>query len=271
VIKMGKTALIVDRDFFFVEFMAEILTEKGYEVVKAYNGKEGMQALDDHSFAFMFADMVMPKVDGWQLILYARLKFPERPFPIIAISGTVLEQLDNLEDIDADYYIAKGPLDKMKLLLHEFIDSKEIQPFPGKEDQRVFDMGNLYPRRESMALIESLHFQRAITDNIGIGILIVDTDGKILSTNPRALNILDKTEVDVLNRSVPRLFPVEEKAKIIHGLKRIAKNPGLGRNTFSISLNSHRVHLVVSLLSFEKRQEGWIIAMEEMNGLETEI
>jgi PAS domain S-box-containing protein len=268
---MEKRALVVDRDFFFVEFMAELLVGRGYEVIKAYNGKEGMQALDTHQFAFMFVDMVMPKVDGWQLILYARQKFPKHPFPIIAISGTILEQLDELENIGADYYIAKGPLDKMKILLSDFMASKENQPFPDEQDQRVFDMGNLYPRRESMALIESLHFQRAVTENIGIGILLVDTDGRILRTNPRALDILGKTEVEVLNRSVPRLFPGEDKNRVIRELKRIAKDPELGRNAFSVSLNNQRVHLVVSLLSYEKKAEGWIIAIVETDEWEHEI
>ena len=39
---MARKALVVDNDFFFVEFLAELLENKGYEVVKAYDGKEGI-------------------------------------------------------------------------------------------------------------------------------------------------------------------------------------------------------------------------------------
>jgi CheY-like chemotaxis protein len=36
---MQKTALVVDNDFFFVEFLGELLEKKGYKVIKAYDGK----------------------------------------------------------------------------------------------------------------------------------------------------------------------------------------------------------------------------------------
>jgi len=261
---MTKKALVVDNDFFFVEFMTELLADRGYEVIKAYDGKEGMQALDDHELHFMFVDMVMPKVNGWQLIKYARKKFPNRPFPIIAVSGTIIEQLDELDKIGADYYIAKGPLEKMKTQVNEFMDKMETQPFPGEDDENVFDMGHLYPRRESVELIESLHFQHAIIESVGFGIFVVDRDGRILSTNSRALEILNKSEVDVLNRKIPSLFHTEEKTKLITALKKIAKNPEHGKVVFSLSVNSRQIRLIVTILSLEERKIGWVVALEEM-------
>jgi len=43
---MQKKALVVDNDFFFVEFLSELLTKRGYQVLKAYNGKEGIAKLE---------------------------------------------------------------------------------------------------------------------------------------------------------------------------------------------------------------------------------
>jgi len=40
--QMSKRALVVDNDFFFVEFLTELLEKRGYEVIKAYDGKEGV-------------------------------------------------------------------------------------------------------------------------------------------------------------------------------------------------------------------------------------
>jgi diguanylate cyclase (GGDEF)-like protein len=37
---MAKRALVSDNDFFFVAFLAELLEDRGYEVTKAYDGKE---------------------------------------------------------------------------------------------------------------------------------------------------------------------------------------------------------------------------------------
>ena len=75
---MAKKALVVDNDFFFVEFLTELLERRGYSVVKAYDGEEGISKLDK-SMDILFVDMVMPKLDGKQLISAARSRFPDAP------------------------------------------------------------------------------------------------------------------------------------------------------------------------------------------------
>ncbi|MCX5882929.1 MAG: response regulator [Deltaproteobacteria bacterium] len=66
---MSKKALVVDNDFFFVEFLTEILQKRGYEVFKAYDGKEGITRLNEKPVVdVLFVDLVMPKIDGRQMI-----------------------------------------------------------------------------------------------------------------------------------------------------------------------------------------------------------
>ena len=72
---MAKKALVVDNDFFFVEFLTELLENKGYEVIKAYDGKEGISKLEEAGFNILFADLIMPKIDGLRLIKFARKNF----------------------------------------------------------------------------------------------------------------------------------------------------------------------------------------------------
>ncbi len=262
--KMDKKAIVVDHDFFFVEFMSELLESWGYEVIKAYDGKEGMQALETNEPDLVFLDMVLPKVDGWTLIRYTLKKFPERRFPIFVVSGIVIEQLEELDRIGADYYIAKGPLTLMKELFSDILIQVSTQPLPGEKDQRVFGLASVYPRRESVALIKSLHFQHAITESIGMGVLIVDEDTRILSTNGLALKLLNKTEVDVWNRPIPALFIDRERTRLINGMKEIAQHPELGKVAVTLFVNGRPIRSIVSLFSQETENKGWIITMENM-------
>ena len=75
---MQKKALIVDSDFFFVEFLSELLTKRGYQVIKAYDGKEGIGKLEDFTVDILFADLVLPKIDGKQLFRFIRKKYNGR-------------------------------------------------------------------------------------------------------------------------------------------------------------------------------------------------
>ena len=118
---MQKKALIVDSDFFFVEFLSELLTKRGCLAIKAYDGKEGIGKLEEFTVDILFADLVLPKIDGKQLFRFIRKKYIDRYFPIIALSGIMIENLGSLDEIGADYFIAKGPTDKLKVKLNDFL------------------------------------------------------------------------------------------------------------------------------------------------------
>ena len=47
---MPKKAMVVDSDFFFVEFLSGLLEKRGYTVRKAYDGKQGIAGLDEGPF-----------------------------------------------------------------------------------------------------------------------------------------------------------------------------------------------------------------------------
>ena len=50
---MSEKSLIVDDDFFFVEFLAELLETRGHEVIKAYDGKQGISKLEEGPVDFI--------------------------------------------------------------------------------------------------------------------------------------------------------------------------------------------------------------------------
>ena len=184
---MSKQALVVDSDYFFVEFVSELLEKRGYEVTKAYDGKDAISKLSDNPHDILFVDLVMPKVDGPQFIHFVREKYGPNHFPIVALSGVMIEQLGSLEEIGADYYMAKGPIDKLTVQLNEFMAEVETHPefIPGEIKIRETD--GVYPRRDAMELLNSLKFHQAIIENLGVGIIVVDTDTRILNANSLAL------------------------------------------------------------------------------------
>ena len=114
---MPRRALVVDNDFFFVDFLEKLLEKRGYRVTKAYDGKEGLLELENGPFDILFADLIMPKIDGIQFIRIARSKYSDLNFRIVAVSGSVIEQLDELSDTEADWFVAKGPFEQMEICL----------------------------------------------------------------------------------------------------------------------------------------------------------
>ena len=262
---MSKKALVVDNDFFFVQFLTEFLEKRGYEVIKAYDGKEGMSKFEYGPFDILFTDLIMPKIDGPQLIKSARQKFPDSPFPIIAISGTIMEQEEEIVDIEADYCFAKGALEITEDRLNALMDRIENQDISTSENKIIIEPGDLYPRQATSELVHELNFQKAITESIGLGIVVVDKDARIINATSQALEISKKSLEEILNEPITSLFPKEGRVLLIDALKGVARNPGLRKISFNMTAKSQEIRLAVSLLRSRGGVVGWVIAMEEVD------
>jgi len=268
---MQKTALVVDNDFFFVEFLGELLEKRGYTVIKAYDGKDGISKIETENIDLMFADIVMPKIDGSELIKFVRMKYKDNCFPIIAVSGIIIEHLGTLDKIGADYYIAKGPIEKMADMFNEFMNKIESNSVIPDFISSIIESGSVFPRRESVDLIDSLHFQKSIIKCIGIGVIILDSDISILEVNPLATRILNKSYPELLNRSIISMFPDDEKQKLINALKEVVRNKALDKMVFIATIDSNKIRVIVSQLIVEDNTVGWILALEDYNKWEEQV
>ncbi|HEX7968883.1 MAG TPA: response regulator [Stellaceae bacterium] len=77
--------LVVDDDETMRDLLRRMLERTGLTVVLAVNGRDALERLRDRPADLVVTDMVMPEMDGIELI---RLLATERPrLPIVAISG----------------------------------------------------------------------------------------------------------------------------------------------------------------------------------------
>jgi len=262
---MQKKALIVDSDFFFVEFLSELLEKRGYQVTKAYDGKEAIGKLAELTVDILFADLVLPKVDGKQLFRFIRQKYIGNPFPMVALSGIMIENLGSLDEIGADYFIAKGPTDKLTVKLNEFMAEIEIQPFHPSAEKKVLATSNVYPRRDAVELVKSLQFYQAVIECAAVGIIIVDTDTRIINANPAALEIVGRSSADIINFPVRELFDNSSRAKLVKGLELVIQQSNLEKISFLTTFHSQVMNAIISPIRFAGSASGWVIVIEPVS------
>ena len=58
------TVLVCDDDKEIVKAIEIYLTEQGYNVLKAYNGEECLEVLNENKVHLVILDIMMPKKDG---------------------------------------------------------------------------------------------------------------------------------------------------------------------------------------------------------------
>lgn len=82
---MAEKILIVDDEPVILELMVAALEASDYIVVSCPNGKEAMEVIKDNTFDLLVTDIIMPEVDGLDLIDHVISTSPN--ISVLAISG----------------------------------------------------------------------------------------------------------------------------------------------------------------------------------------
>lgn len=105
--------LLVDDDESILSTVRLLLTEEGYPVVVAANGKEALQHIATQKPSLILLDMKMPIMDGWAFAMAYR-DFPGPHAPIVVMTAAH-DARQRAAEIAADDVIAK-PFDVNRLL-----------------------------------------------------------------------------------------------------------------------------------------------------------
>lgn len=81
-----KNILIVDDEKAVRDFVAEILTESGYSIQEARDGREALSILKQSEIDLIITDIVMPDIEGIELIRKVKNNY-QQAIRIIAMSG----------------------------------------------------------------------------------------------------------------------------------------------------------------------------------------
>jgi CheY-like chemotaxis protein len=84
---MKPFVLIVDDEFGLAEMSAELLVEEGFEVAIAINGKLGLDMLEAHAVALVLTDLMMPVMDGPEMIRRMRADPRFAAIPVILMTA----------------------------------------------------------------------------------------------------------------------------------------------------------------------------------------
>lgn len=109
------TILVVEDDLPLRKMMCAFLSLNGYKAVPAGNGLEALDVMESVLPDLVIADVMMPKMDGWQLTEELRRAWPRLPIMLVTARDTLEDKRTGFT-AGADDYLTK-PLDLDELLL----------------------------------------------------------------------------------------------------------------------------------------------------------
>lgn len=102
---MPKTVLVVDDEERLVALLKAYLTQEGFRVVTAENGRVGLIQARQENPDIIILDIMMPEIDGYEFL---RLNSKERNTPVILLTAKLEESEKVLGlELGADDYVTK--------------------------------------------------------------------------------------------------------------------------------------------------------------------
>ena len=143
--------LVADDDREIVELLNIYLHNEGYDVIKAYNGHQALSYIKndvDHEIGLIILDIMMPKVDGMQVLDKLRAANYETPVLMLSAKSSDQDKIQGLTS-GADDYVTKpfNPLEIIarvkSILRRQSTYQKEVA------EPDVIEIGPLIIRRAS--------------------------------------------------------------------------------------------------------------------------
>ena len=105
--------LIVEDEAPLCTLLHDIFADEGYEVTTAADGREALDALSNQTFDLVMSNIMLPYMDGRELVRHLRADPATRHIPVILMSAN--QHPATAEAVGADTFVAK-PFDLDALL-----------------------------------------------------------------------------------------------------------------------------------------------------------
>lgn len=142
--------LVVDDDKEIVKAIEIYLSKEGYNILKAYNGKQALEILKENKdIHLIILDIMMPEMDGIETANTIR---KDSAIPIIMLSAKS-EDYDKIEGLNcgADDYVTKpfNPLELIARVNSQIRRYTHLGSIAQKDEKNVYHSGGLYINDET--------------------------------------------------------------------------------------------------------------------------
>lgn len=101
-----KRILVVEDEAKTADYLKRGLEESGYRVEVARNGVDGKYLIEEETFDLVILDVMLPGLDGWQLVQVVRKRSAHTPVLFLTARDAVEDRVRGLE-LGADDYLVK--------------------------------------------------------------------------------------------------------------------------------------------------------------------
>lgn len=209
------TVLVVDDNKEIVYSISELLKYEGFEVVKAYDGMQALDAMEEHSVDLILLDVMMPRLNG----LSALMKLREKSrIPVIILSAKT-EESDKVSGLvlGADDYVEK-PYNPAELIARVKAHLRRYRAWGGgalkAEADQIVNGGLMLDKKQRIVVVEGEEVRLTATE-YKILELLMEHPGQVFSAEQIYENVWQESaSYTVENTVMVHIRHIREKIEI---------------------------------------------------------
>jgi len=140
-----ETALVVDDERFFLTILADFVSQRlGMRPVTAQDGTAALSLLDKERVDLVLLDIIMPGMDGLEILRRMKDKRPAVPIVMLTASGNIDHAIIALREGADDFFRKPVDLDELTLCVSRVLGKVRLAnrpapppPDPGRERRRA--------------------------------------------------------------------------------------------------------------------------------------
>ena len=205
--------LVCDDDKAIVEAIDIYLTQEGHHILKAYDGEEAIQILNNNPVDLLVIDIMMPKLDG----IRATLKIREKNVLPIIILSAKSEDTDKILglNVGADDYVTKpfNPLELMARVKSQLRRYTQLGSVSYKQGN-VYETGGLVIDDDRKEVNVDGELVKLTPIEYGILLFLVKNKGMVFSISQIYENIWNEEAIAADNTVAVHIRHIREKIEI---------------------------------------------------------
>ncbi len=216
--RLKTNILVVDDDKDIVAAISTLLAKEGYNVIRAYDGLQALDAIMEHDIKLLLIDVMMPRMDGLSAIMRIR---QSKNIPIIVLSAKS-EDTDKVLglSVGADDYISK-PYNPMELVARVNASLRRYMHFGSvdlggarTETKNVIILGGLELDLDNKQLTVDGENVKLTAKEYSIMELLMKNPGKVFSSQNIYQLIWNEDGYGVENTVMVHIRHIREKIEI---------------------------------------------------------
>lgn len=210
-----ETILIVDDNKDIVYSLGELLKYEGYAVVKAYDGMEALQVLEDKHIDLILLDVMMPRLNGLSTLMKVR---EHHKIPVIILSAKT-EESDKVSGLvlGADDYVSK-PYNPAELIARVKAQLRRYNAWggsaPKSDTDTVVNGGLVLDKKQRLIIVEGEEVKLTAKE-YKILSLLMEHAGQVFSAEQIYENVWEEeADYGVENTVMVHIRHIREKIEI---------------------------------------------------------